>query len=62
MTRQDAARIAARRALGLDVLHLPIWANVGRRHPDYGLTGAEHQARKAERRDHAGAPPVMRAR
>jgi hypothetical protein len=47
-------RLAARRRLGgLFKAKLPptrCFANVGRNHPDYGLSPQEHVARKAARR------------
>lgn len=45
-------RNRARARLGLTAFEYPRrvpWANIGRNHPDYGMTVAEHNAAKAQR-------------
>lgn len=47
-TAEQGRRQLARRNLGLQGAARPA-ANVGRNHPDYGMTVSEHLAAKAQR-------------
>lgn len=52
MTSEIVRRSNARSRLGFIPFRRPwavAWANVGRNHPDYGMTQDEHMAAKAKR-------------